>query len=242
MVPYRARYDLTLASTASSSGVSAAGGVMLDEWDDVCDGRTEQEHFYLHLDYGEGAADRDTSDVYSTFVSWEAKDGSRYRFDMRRAGSDESFDEIKGVAGGGTVEFARPQMTVLPLARGTLFPVAYLRFLIERAEAGDRVVARDSFDGSDVDDGNLVSAVIGPGRARGAEDEAPPDSPLLDRPSWWVRSAFFPADPGNDQLPVYEQSMRVLDNGVVQEVLFDYGDYSIRATLKEIETLPRPKC
>ena len=36
--------------------------------------------------------------------------------------------------------------------------------------------------------------------------------------------------------------MRLLDNGVSQDMLLDYGDYVIRATLDEIEALPKPAC
>ena len=36
--------------------------------------------------------------------------------------------------------------------------------------------------------------------------------------------------------------MRLLANGVSSSMLIDYGDYSIKATLKKIEALPKPAC
>jgi hypothetical protein len=36
--------------------------------------------------------------------------------------------------------------------------------------------------------------------------------------------------------------MRLLDNGVSQDMALDYSDYVIRAKLDEIEALPRPNC
>jgi hypothetical protein len=67
------------------------------------------------------------------------------------------------------------------------------------------------------------------------------DSPLLNRPSWRIRLAFFPPDTKVEQ-PDYELGMRLLDNGVSQDMALDYSDYVIRAKLDEIEALPRPNC
>ena len=53
--------------------------------------------------------------------------------------------------------------------------------------------------------------------------------------------AFFPADASVER-PDYELGMRLLDNGVSQDMLIDYGDYSIRAKLDDIEPLSKPSC
>ena len=36
--------------------------------------------------------------------------------------------------------------------------------------------------------------------------------------------------------------MLLLDNGVVSDMLLDYGDYVIHAKLDDIERLPKPRC
>mgnify|MGYP003694773929 CR=1 FL=1 len=36
--------------------------------------------------------------------------------------------------------------------------------------------------------------------------------------------------------------MHLLDNGVSREMLIDYGEYSIRAKLDDIEPLTKPNC
>jgi hypothetical protein len=255
MVPYRARYNLSLQSTQSSSDVIGAGGVMLDEWDETCSGWTEQEHFYLRLQYSRDDPGNDSLDTFSNFVSWEAKDGQHFQFALRQAETDRPFDEIKGRARlgrpgrPGVAEFTKPQETVLSLPPGTLFPAAHTRLLVARAEAGDHLVTRHVFDGSDVESAGQITAVIGPKIAPGADEaEKLPESPLLNRPSWKVRLAFFPPpsaiDPPQrpDEVPDYEESVRLLDNGIAEDMLFDYGDYAVRGKLEQIEALPRPHC
>ena len=43
-------------------------------------------------------------------------------------------------------------------------------------------------------------------------------------------------------MPDYEESVRLLDNGIAEDMLFDYGDYAVRGKLEQIEALPRPHC
>jgi hypothetical protein len=243
--PHRALYTLTLASTRSSSGVVGATGAMVYEWGETCEGWTVQQRFRLRLEYSE----QDNVEVSSTLVTWEAKDGLRYRFNERRLRNGELDEEIKGEAKldgpdkGGSAEFTKPEAANLTLPPGVLFPTAHTVLLIQRAQAGDQFVARKVFDGATVENAGQITAVIGPELKPGDRngDEKLPKSPLLDRPSWRMRLAFFPADSKQEQ-PDYELGMRLLDNGVSQDMTLDYGDYVIRARLDDIEALPRPNC
>lgn len=245
IAPHRALYSLTLGSARPSSNVVAASGAMVYEWGETCDGWTVQQRFRLRLLY----AEQDGVEVSSNLVTWEAKDGLRYRFNERRLRNGEPDEEIKGEARldaagkGGTAEFTRPEATTLTLAPGVLFPTAHTLVLIERAKAGEQFVAKDVFDGATVENASQITAVIGPEitpAAAGSSSEKS-DSPLLKRPSWRIRLAFFPADSKAEQ-PDYELGMQLLDNGVSKDMALDYSDYVIRAKLDEIEALPRPNC
>ena len=66
-------------------------------------------------------------------------------------------------------------------------------------------------------------------------------SPLLEQPGWRVRLAFFPVDAKAEE-PDYELGMDLLDNGVSRDMVIDYGDYSIRAKLDDIEPKAKPSC
>ena len=245
IAPHRALYRLNLASTKSGGGVLGASGAMAYEWGETCDGWTVQQRFRLRLEY----AEQDNVEVSSTLVTWESKDGMRYRFNERRLRNGDLDEEIKGDARldgkdkGGTADFTKPEAASLALPPGTLFPTAHTVLLIERAQAGDQFVSRQVFDGATVENAGQITAVIGPELKAGPskKDEKLPKSPLLDRPSWRMRLAFFPANSKSEQ-PDYELGMRLLDNGVSQDMLLDYGDYVIRATLDDIEALPRPSC
>ena len=42
--------------------------------------------------------------------------------------------------------------------------------------------------------------------------------------------------------PEHEQRLRIHDNGVVEELILDYGDFSVIAKLREIAGLTPPPC
>lgn len=242
--PHRALYSLTLDSAKSGSGVVGASGAMYYEWGETCDGWTVEQRFRLRLAY----AEEGNVEVSSTLVTWEAKDGLRYRFNERRLRNGELDDEIHGEAAldgkdkGGTADFSKPEATTMKLAPGVLFPTAHTLLLIERARAGDQFISRQVFDGASVDNAEQITAVIGPSLTPpGSSAEKPLNSPLLQHPSWRIRLAFFPADSKADT-PDYELSMRLLDNGVSQDMSLDYSDYVLKAVLDEIEPLPKPAC
>jgi EipB-like len=241
IAPHRALYSMSLGATHGDAGVTAATGTMAYQWGETCDGWTIEQRYRLKMGYAESP---DVS-LSSNFVTWEAKDGLRYRFNQKETRSGGTDEEIRGEAKldgpgkGGTVEFEKPEPKSLKLPEGVLFPSAHTIFLIDKAKAGENFLSKQIFDGATADGAVLVSAVIGPKVEPDAE--AAKKSPLLNRPGWRVRLAFFPADQKAEK-PDYELGMLLLDNGVSRDMVIDYGDYSIRAKLDDIEALPKPGC
>ena len=241
IMPHRALYTMSLGRAGGDASVSAASGTMAYQWGEACDGWTVEQRYRLKMGYAESP---DVS-IASNFVTWESKDGLKYRFNQKETRNGAENDEIRGTAKldghdkGGTAEFEKPEGKTFPLAASVLFPSTHTIHLIDRAKAGDNFLSLHVFDGATVESAVLVSAVIGPKVEPDAD--AKKQSPLLDRPGWRVRLAFFPADPKAEK-PDYELGMLLLDNGVSKDLVIDYGDYAIRAKLDDIEGLPKPGC
>jgi hypothetical protein len=241
ITPHRALYTMTLGSTSSDSSVLDANGMMDYEWGETCTGWTIEQRYRLKMRYAES---RD-ADITSSFVTWESKDGLRYRFDQKETRNGEVDQRISGSAEldgpgkSGTATFTLPEAHKFKLAAGVLFPSAHTILLIDKAEQGQTFVSRQVFDGAADENAAQVSAVIG--HKVTADPASAKLSPLLERPGWNVRLAFFPDD-ANAEEPDYELGMRLLDNGVSTDMVIDYGDYSIRAKLVDIEPLGKPRC
>jgi len=241
IVPHRALYTMILASARTDSGVVDARGTMQYEWGESCDGWTIEQRYRLRMRYGETP----DADIVSSFVTWESKDGLRYRFNQKQSRNGELDQDIRGEArldatgSGGVAEFIKPKPQTLKLAPGVLFPSAHTILLIDKASEGENFISRQVFDGATDENAVQVSAAIG---AKVTADAAANNrSPLLQRPGWRVRLAFFPAD-NSVEKPDYELGMHLLDNGVSRDMLIDYGEYSIRAKLDDIEPLTKPNC
>ena len=241
IAPHRALYSMTLGSTRNDSGVTDARGTMAYEWGESCEGWIVEQRYRLKMHYAES---RDV-EIVSNFVTWEAKDGLRYRFNQKETRNGDVDEETRGNAHldgagkSGVAEFEKPHPETMHLAPGVLFPSAHTILLIDSAVAGESFLSRQMFDGSTFENAVQVSAVIG--------SKAEPDrkliekGALLNRPGWHMRLAFFPADQ-NVEKPDYELGMTLLDNGVSADMLIDYGDYSIKAKLDDIEPLPKTGC
>jgi len=241
IAPHRALYSMTLGSSKNDSGVASASGTMAYQWGETCDGWTVEQRYRLKMGY----AEQQDVEISSNFVTWESKDGLHYRFNQKESRNGNTSEEIRGEAQlneagkGGTADFAKPDAKKIDLPAGTLFPSAHTILLIDRAAAGENFISRQIFDGATEETAVLVSGVIGPKIEPDAD--AAGKSPLLNRPGWRVRLAFFPADQKADK-PDYELGMLLLDNGISRDMVIDYGDYSIRAKLEDIEALPKPHC
>lgn len=238
--PHRAVYKMALKSARNSSKVSDVRGKMMFEWADACDGWTTEQRFQLRFVYVEG----DEMQMTTNYTTWESKNGRRYRFNVRKLVNGEPDEEIRGDATlnkdgkGGTARFATPEQQSIPLPAGSLFPTAHTLGLLDHAQRGDQLVNRVVFDGADAEGPTEISAFIG--RPAKVDDAAA--GPLIKgRQSWPVRMAFFPLA-GDSSQPEYEMSLRLLDNGVAQSMLIDYGDFTVGAELETIEALPKSGC
>lgn len=240
LAPHRALYTLGLERSDGSSGVTAASGTMAYELGETCDTWNVEQRYRLKMGYSESP---DVT-IASSLESSEAKNGLRYRFEHKetRAGEEEKTAgtaKLDGEDKGGAVEFDQPPDKKIKLPPLVLFPTAHTAVLIDKAGSGENFVSKQIFDGGAADGPVLVSAVIGP-RVE-PDPKLAKESPLLDRPGWRVRLAFFPSDQKVEK-PDYEIGMVLLDNGVSRDMVIDYGDYAIRARLDDIEKLPKPGC
>ena len=241
--PHRASYDLTLSRTRAQSKVTQAGGQLEFEWADACDAWTVSQRSRIHVTYNTGR----NIDFGWSHNSWESKDGTRYRYFIRRIYAGGEVEETRGAATleapgkQGAAVFTLPEEKEVPLPAGTIFPTGHSLEMMAAAEAGSLPIWRTVFDGSG-DDGGLygVSATLSHALADGVG--ASLDSELLkDRVSWRLQLAFFGLGAG-DVEPEQEQALRLFANGIADDLTFDYGDFALDAKLVELEALPDPAC
>ncbi|MTJ79807.1 MAG: cell envelope integrity EipB family protein [Telmatospirillum sp.] len=248
LTPHRAVYSMALNATKPGGGVIGASGAMTYKFGDTCDGWTVENRTVLTFSYSDGAPVATSWD----FVTWESKDGLHYRFRVRSTRDGVVSEEIDGVANldgrgrGGTARISQPEQKTIKLPKGTIFPTEHTIRLIESARRGERMLERTLFDGTGADGAFDVNAVIGkalPANANLSRVATGSDvsAALLAVPSWRMNMAFFVPDAA-DPTPDYEVSLRYYQNGVADEVIQSFGNFSLKGTLQKLEPLPKPDC
>lgn len=250
---HRALYEITLESVRNGSEITDLRGRMMLEWADACDGWTVNQQVRMVLSHVGGPP---LNNEFS-FSSYEAKTGESFRFSMRSSADGRPYEEFVGNAtrgtsdksrSGGHVTFTTPEDLEVDLPEATMFPSEHLFLVVERALAGDRMIARTVFSGTGPDSIHEVTAFIGPeiprdSRRVGVDDPNADDAMLglTGLRSWPVAMAYFP-HAQQELEPEFEVSYRLLENGVAGSLLLDYGEFAMRAVLDKIEFLSSPSC
>lgn len=247
IIPHRAIYNLSLASTKNGSSVKGVSGKMMFEWNDACDGWTVQQHMHLHFNLGENGE----SSVASTEITWESKEGDKFNFNIRRVTDGKETEKYQGKAAlgpqGGSVTYSVPEGKTETLPAGSLFPSAHTRLLLQKAQSGEKFFVRHVFDGSDEEGSNDVSAFISPSPTESQNAELPAslkDNNLLNAQEWPIRLAYFKqtGETGETGESDFEMNLNLLSNGVAKAIRIDYNDFSVQGTLAALEPLPKHDC
>lgn len=235
---HRAFYAVSLAAVRSEGDIVGASGAMEITLGKACDGWHMSQRFVLDLEAAAGNVVR--QDL--SFAAWESQDSRQYRFTAReRFGEDAT--SYHGTAetnsGLGRASFTMPDDRAFPLPKGVLFPVSHTRAIIRTATQGANRIAVPVFDGAVGKGAQETVTFIGT-----RIDDAVPgtlQSPLLKRPGWRIRTAYFDPD-SSTAAPEFEVGLTQLDNGVATGIRLDYTSFSLRLLLTRIEALPDPDC
>jgi hypothetical protein len=241
-VGHRALYRVSLNSAEARSGIASVRGAVLYRFADVCDGWTAENRTLLRMDYGEG----DEGETEWSHVSWESKDGRRFRFHVRDIRDGQLIEELEGQAslteprGPGIARFVRPEEHDLTLPPGTQFPTGHLMALLDVARSGRRHESGVVFDGSSLDNPYVVGSVVR-AASEGTKRNLAKRANLAEMPVWSLRLAFFPVS-GREATPKFEVGITFRDDGIADSIVQDFGDFVLLLTLQNVELLPKPDC
>jgi hypothetical protein len=236
LLSHRAAYRLSLARADSGSGLAQVRGALVLEWRADCDGWLSQQRlgFVAESDEGPGF----TYDV--RFSSWESRDSTQLRFNVRSFDGPKLQEEFSGLAkldgpgAKGAARYSVPDGEVTELPAGTIFPTEHVTDLIAAARAGEHVVSREVFDGSGEDALTRATAVIGAAKTAQLADGG-------QEQRWPVSIAYFAAGK-DDVLPQFEIAFDLSPGGVLNNVSLDYGEFALKADLEKLETFAQPVC
>ncbi|MGH7056375.1 MAG: EipB family protein [Acetobacteraceae bacterium] len=234
LVGQRALYRLVL-SKPRPGGVVAGSGTMGFEVVDACGGWAVRQRLDMTLVDADGQVTHTRSD----YATWEAKDGLRFRFHSLDLTNGEVTDRLAGSArlertgGPGTVTYSEPGTKTMKLPPGTLFPMAQTEAIIEAGRAGKKFMASPLFDGTD-DSGASYSSVAIAGWSKPGPSHY---AALSGLPSTRVSVAFF-SRKRDAMLPDFEIGMRYYVNGVADQLVMNFGGFTMLGRMMHLAVLP----
>lgn len=235
--PHKATYRMSLLRATPGAGVVGVNGEMVYRLTDTCNGWAVESRTDLRVEGREPMTTR-----YS-YLAWEARDGSRFTFRTSSRRNGRTIEAYSGEAertaeGHLAVVFRSGGEVVrrLDLPADTLLPMAHAEALVRRARDGARFFNAPLFDGSTPQDRYQVGIGIGTRIPAGS-----PDNPLLDSPSWPLNLAFF-LETRDRHLPSFEMTLRYHLNGVSQDLIQTYPEYTLKGRLTELAPTPVPDC
>ncbi len=242
--PHRGFYEVTLGKTDPSSQISGVRGRMVAKWAHSCDGWTANQRLVVTLQRQNGGSL--ASEV--TASSFESSDGTRFQFSSKSTIGGEVAEEVRGKAERpargkpGVATFTVPADLRIDLPADTLFPFEHTLAVIAAGESGKITESSHYFDGSQPELSPMVASMLILGGARGPDEGAGANLGAVTQHKWWsVRMAMFPQAQSQTE-PEFEMTQDVQDNGVVRRFVFDYGDFTMVASLVRIEELERAQC
>lgn len=244
MVPHKAIYSLSLGDSGPSGRFVNVGGAVRTALEKTCDAWISAEQIRMLVETQSGAQLQQNLN----YTGWESLDGKQYRFAARSSTGAEK-KNYRGQAhsdpeGPGEAVYTKPKKITQKLPPDTHFYFGLVAWVIEKAKAGASRVETTVFDGTDEEGAQRVSAFIVPLKGKEATPGAENITelgPLVKRPGWTVRLAFYPVD-SRSAAPEYEVQAEILDNGVTPKMELIFSDFTAIQKLEKIEALKRPDC
>jgi hypothetical protein len=239
LASHRGIYSLTLDRARENATIVDVSGAMVFEIIDACESWASRQRFTMTLRNREGT-ELETGSDYATL---ESMDGRNLRFSLTHMTQGAVKNRVAGQAeltadGSGVARYSEPEVKELPIPPGTLLPNTHTIAALNAARAGQRLLVAPIFDGTTADGAQQTTTVMSPWQGPQPVPEAPSLSTLG---SSRMRIAFFEPDgeqAGGARTPSYEVSLRYFENGVADDMIMDFGDFTVRAKLMKLEDAP----
>lgn len=234
LVPYRATYDVSLASTQTNAVVTVRGRTVI-EFRDQCSTWATTQRFIADMTDGDGNVSRTDYIV----IAKERKDAKGMDFNITTIADGATVKRQIGKAILGasplvTLESEKEKAVTLP--PGTIPPTEHTREIVDAAQRGETVLKRTVFQGGDERDIYVALATIGI-YGKPDNDVADAANLLSGRKPYSVAIGYYPVL-GDSELPDYQVSASIYPNGISGTMTLIYKRFSLKAKLAKLGPLP----
>ncbi len=238
LLSHKASYTLNIQNIKDNSFLEGGQGQTFFEIIESCNGWKVKEDYVLIYELPNDKI----ADTYSSYSTFESFQGTKHSFELNEKSQFSGEKSYQGfveknkndISGSIIGKFIKN----IKFKKDILFPIEHLLGLIKAAKNGDKIFTKKVFFGNEDEEFiKIVSALIGKIKI----SESSNVKYLKGKEVWPIKVAFY-NEKTRQEKPEYEINLVMDNTGVVHSYNVNYGDFEIKALLKEIEVLPKSEC
>jgi len=239
LVPHRAVYDLKMDRINEGGGVVDARGRIVLEIKLSCDGYVTRQRTLIEIQNQSGGG------VLSDFnlSTWENFEGTSLRFTSQNTINGQLVEDTDGLATNTDTErkvtYRGENAEETELPDGVIFPGQHTVKVLAAAQKGLPLLSAKIFDGTGMEALQDSLTVISTSKVEPSEPVQQSD--MKGQKAWNVQMSFFNLEERGDE-PDYSVHVNLYENGVGDNLMLNYQDFSLKGTLTQLELLDAPSC
>ena len=237
LLSHKATYSLNVENIKNSF-LEGGQGQTFFEIQEVCDGWEVKEDYVLMYEL----PNKKSAKSYSSFTTFENKNSTQHSFqlieksDFNGKNNYQGFIEKNKNNISGSI--INQNIKKLSFNKNTLFPLEHLQKIIKKAKEGQSIFTSDVFFGNDEKKYiKTVSTFIGNEKQTKVHNNIGSSNITV----WPIKIAFYTKSE-NKTNPDYEISLELDQSGVVYTYKVDYGDFEVKAKLKDFKVIKQKVC
>ena len=238
LLSHKATYTLNVEDIEENSFLEGGQGQTYFEIIEKCDGWNVKEDYVLVYELPE----KKMTNSYSRYSTFENFLGTKHSFELNEKSelngdnSYQGFIEKNNINISGSV--INNSIKQLSFNKDTLLPLEHLKKLIEAAKNEKKIFTKKVFFGNeDKEYIKIVSAFIG----KKQKSKFKKFDYFKNKIIWPMKIAFYKENTKSEN-PDYEISLDLDEYGVVHSYQVDYGNFKIKAVLKDFNVLQKENC
>ena len=238
LLSHKATYTLNIQNIKDNSFLEGGQGETFFEILENCNGWNIKEDYVLIYEL----PNNKTANSFSSYSTFENFLSTKHSFELNEKSqfnNDKSYqgfiEKNKREISGSIINSSIKKIT---FQKDVLLPIEHLLELLKTARNGEKILTKRVFFGNEDEEFiKIVSAFIGQIRISKSKNI----EYLKDKKIWPIKVAFY-REKSKQEKPEYEIYTEIDNLGVVHSYKIDYGNFEIKALLKNFELLPKTKC
>ena len=236
LLSHKAIYTLNVENIKNSF-LEGGQGQTFFEIQEVCDGWNVREDYVLMYEL----PNNKSAKSYSSFTTFENRNSTKHSFNLTEKSDLNGENDYQGFVEKNKNKISgsiiNQNIKKLSFNKNTLFPLEHLQIIIEKAKKGQSIFTSDVFFGNDeTNQIKTVSTFISNKKKVKVHNKD-----FSNIMVWPIKIAFY-SKAENKTKPDYEISLELDEVGVVYSYKVNYGDFEVKAKLKDFKVIEKQKC